>query len=537
MRMVNGRKKKWTLMFFFASDNGLSPSMLSQIKAIKSAGFQRDTNVLVYFDPNEKGAPTRFFEINRDAKRGPVRSRIGDCNGPIISSLAGDNLTSNELTALAGKDSNNFARSMGDSPEFDAGTALDTFLSFCREAYPAEQYMLFLVGHGLVVGQDTFMADENPASAISLETFGKHVRKFSDAIRAESSILELIALHSCSMSAIEVMYQLQGTATYMMASQGISFVGAWPYRELLVKVFNAIENDRECLIVADLMTSLHYLCLHGSADFMHAGYSADLCLSKLDSGNVRKLNEPIARLTSALTAGLDDRRGRELIQLAHLKSQSYWGELYTDLYDFCWCLNKSCDQNDRIQESMRGACQAVMAGLTPKPTTTPEGPVVHSDYFGPDTQYSHGLSIFFPWTRPIEDAIESILPNYSKYAFTTELGTRSWVKFLDLYFEKTKRATRGDEDHDDKVDLSATQQEALNVARFSFDFTGVLGHPTHIGDTALMPGKISPPDAGGISYCPLIKNFPRELSMSTGMLDILTRQKEDPPLANSPVAA
>jgi hypothetical protein len=333
------------------------------------------------------------------------------------------------------------------------------------------------------------------------------------------------------------MYQLQGTATYMMASQGISFVGAWPYRELLVKVFNAIENDRECLIVADLMTSLHYLCLHGSADFMHAGYSADLCLSKLDSGNVRKLNEPIARLTSALTAGLDDRRGRELIQLAHLKSQSYWGELYTDLYDFCWCLNKSCDQNDRIQESMRGACQAVMAGLTPKPTTTPEGPVVHSDYFGPDTQYSHGLSIFFPWTRPIEDAIESILPNYSKYAFTTELGTRSWVKFLDLYFEKTKRATREDEDHDDKVDLSATQQEALNVAKFSFDFTGVLGHPTHIGDTALMPGKISPPDAGGISYCPLIKNFPRELSMSTGMLDILTRQKEDPPLANSPVAA
>jgi hypothetical protein len=537
MRMVNGRKKKWTLMFFFASDNGLSPSMLSQIKAIKSAGFQRDTNVLVYFDPNEKGAPTRFFEINRDAKRGSVRSRIGDCNGPILSVLAGDNLTANELTALAGKDSKNFGSSMGDSPEFDAGTALDTFLSFCREAYPAEQYMLFLVGHGLVVGQDTFMADENPASAISLETFGKHVRKFSDAIRTESSILELIALHSCAMSAIEVMYQLQGTATYMMASQGISFVGAWPYRALLVKVFNAIENDRERLSVADLMTSLHYLCLHGSADFMHAGYSADLCLSKLDSGNVRKLNEPIARLTSALTAGLGDRRGRELIQLAHLKSQSYWGESYTDLYDFCGCLNKSCNQNDRIQESMRVACEAVMSGLTPKPTITSEGPVVHSDYFGPDAQYSHGLSIFFPWTRPLEDAIESILPNYSKYAFTTELGNRSWFKFLDLYFEKTKRATREDEDHDDKVDLSATQQEVLKAIRFSFDFTGVLGHPTHIGDTALTPGKISPPDAGGICYCPLLKNFPRELSMSTGVLDILTPQKEDPSLANSPVAA
>ena len=32
------KKKQWTLMFFFASDNTLSPSTLPQLKAIKAAG-------------------------------------------------------------------------------------------------------------------------------------------------------------------------------------------------------------------------------------------------------------------------------------------------------------------------------------------------------------------------------------------------------------------------------------------------------------------------------------------------------------------
>jgi hypothetical protein len=32
------------------------------------------------------------------------------------------------------------------------------------------------------------------------------------------------------MSAVEVAYELKGKADYMIASQGLSFVGSWPYR-------------------------------------------------------------------------------------------------------------------------------------------------------------------------------------------------------------------------------------------------------------------------------------------------------------------
>ena len=66
-------KNDWTLMFFFASDNPLAPLLVSQLKAIKDAGFQEHTEVLVYFDPMEKGCPTEIYNVNssRNARSAP----------------------------------------------------------------------------------------------------------------------------------------------------------------------------------------------------------------------------------------------------------------------------------------------------------------------------------------------------------------------------------------------------------------------------------------------------------------------------------
>ena len=60
--------KEWTVMIFFAGDNSLSPLIVSQLKAIKDAGFHQDVDVLVHFDSNEAGVPTRIFDVNRERK-------------------------------------------------------------------------------------------------------------------------------------------------------------------------------------------------------------------------------------------------------------------------------------------------------------------------------------------------------------------------------------------------------------------------------------------------------------------------------------
>ena len=544
--MNNRKRKKWTLMFFFASDNNLSPSMLTQIKAIKSAGYQQDTNVLLHFDPNEKGAPTRVFEVNQKDRQLKRASRIGDGEGSLVSVLTGDDITPRAVGEL----------SADEIDAIEATDALENFLTLCREDYPAEHYMLFLIGHGMVVGGDTFLPDDNPISAIGLEDLDRVLKTFSNEIKSNGGVLELLAMHSCSMSGVEVAYQLQGAANYMLASQGISFVGAWPYRQLLITIFKAIQAEREdaknAVNVLQLVEKLHDLCIQHSADFMVGGYSADLCLCTLNPKNVTNLNEPIKNLAEALQAGLDDARCRHFILLAHWKAQSYWQETYTDLYDFCLCLRRLCVKQeqkrhlqdarppdkmrayDAKQKAIENACQDVMNALAPTKPGEDTGPIIRTDFIGAGSQYSHGLSIYFPWSEPVEDKQERALTNYKNYAFATA-PTLAWLEFLRLYFEITKRPSRLREDRDFK-DQDVTYQSdpqfqrALAAAQKAFSIPGMQpGNPQSVPTAQdQLDQKINPPDAGGGCMCPSIKNYSKEFLMSPGAAAVFIEPSQNP---------
>src|SRR5215211_4669247 len=222
------QKKKWTLMVFCAGDNALSPMIVTQLKDLKDAGRHDDVNVLVYFDANERGVPTRLYSINQNGHNG--NARPCDTN---VHNLSTDNveISRNQEGPAAQK----FRRALKDPTEPEAIDALTMFLEFCQEQYSAEHYALVLVGHGMIVGNDAFLPDEFPESSITLKELGKTVKVFGDK-------LELLALHSCSMSAIEVAYQLKGKAKYMIASEGPSFVQGWPYRKLLQKTFELLNE-------------------------------------------------------------------------------------------------------------------------------------------------------------------------------------------------------------------------------------------------------------------------------------------------------
>jgi len=501
----NGRKK-WTLMFFFASDNNLSPSMLAQIKSLKSAGFQLETNVLVHFDPQERGVPSRIFAINDAEKIGQSVSRIGDEQDPIVRSLALD-VVESELTQEEWSTSGR-----SDSPaddRQDATNALRRFLDHSRNYYPADQYMLFLSGHGLVVGRDAFLPDDNPHSGISLVDLGDILHDFSRDIGPD--VLELVGMHSCSMSAVEVAYELKGKANYMLASEGVSFVGAWPYRQMLQKIFLAV--DKADGGTEELLKELHDLCLQNSSDFLLAGYSGDLCLCSLDPKRVEELTVPIEALTRALRAGLDDDRCRELILLAHLKSQSYFQEAYTDLYDFCLCLSRTCAQSSEIQNAMQIACNLVMDKLSPEGGMQGNGPVLRAGCFGPDCQYSYGLSIYFPWSRPVEDANEHFIENYKSYVFAREFCRASWLGFLESYFKKTMRPAREIQRVPDPVASSRTPRR---ISGSNYRQIGSPSSSFEYSNSSALTGKVSPPDSSGYPTDSYVKNYARNFSTMDG---------------------
>jgi hypothetical protein len=174
-----------------------------------------------------------------------------------------------------------------------------------------------------------------------------------------------------------------------------------------------------------------------SYDFQLAGYSFDLSLCDLKK--VKKVTAPLKRLSKALTSALSDAVARSCILLAHWDAQSYWQESYADLYDFCYRLDKRCaDTGVKTNEAL----QAIQIGCADVKRVLEQGDdqlVVRSGTAGPAYQYSHGLSVFFPWSRPAPD---SFWPDeYRDYIFS-ETG---WQEFLVQYFIQTMRQPRGSE--------------------------------------------------------------------------------------------
>ncbi|MDX6290591.1 MAG: hypothetical protein QOH42_2390 [Blastocatellia bacterium] len=455
-------KKEWTLMFYFASDNPLAPNIVPQLKAIKNAGFHQSVNVIAQFDPEVEGMPTQIFDVNLANKLAyPDQLSFNPAgNDPFVRSLVMDKLWGSGPNdeKMRAKIARHLSETRGgaeyDPPippndesaergELGPKKSLPYFLQFCAKNYPARHFMLFILGHGLVVGNHMFLFDANADEAtISLADLAKILNQFKKDTK-DIGEFELVSFHSCSMSSLELAYELQGTANYMLASQGPNFVGSYPYREMLIRAFNDQTPNNEGELPSPRATMLKFFSyiLSNSFDFQLAGYSFDLCLS--DLRGARETKESLVELSGLLIDGLraEDPLLKELILLAHWDAQSFWQESYTDLFDFCFCLNNRCEGHVyTASEATRGklekiqaACSQIVEMLKPGPKATDSKLIVRAEFGGPEFQYSHGLSVYFPWSQPSD---KRFWPGeYSDYRFK-ETG---WGEFLGQYFKLTQR--------------------------------------------------------------------------------------------------
>ncbi len=655
--MTETKVKEWTVMFYLASDNPLAPSTVSQLKAIKDAGFHHDVNVIAQFDPQTPNEPTHIFDINYVDKlmspdednigfsrqepvnrslvmdrlwnQSDIRASIGDSLKKISAKIRSANGKGLKKSATKGQDgikrpfafkATKLAAHM--VQETNPRDSLSSFLTFCGEKYPARHYMLFIMGHGLVVGNDLFLLDEhideqrrgetannNTAKHfLSLTELGEVLQSFKAKIK-KSSKFELVGFHSCSMSGLEVAYELKDTAHYMLASQGPAFVGSWPYRQILMKVFNELgpssppspgdsqvlsnlkkpvngtmparghgssiaqrqsanfkrnggshhasavgvaelnddyrrtekakpnlkrtsgnadfgstvgHRSSDASSIKEMLTSIFYSCLYSSYDFQLAGYSYDLCLSDLTQ--VGKLTKPIQKLASELKKGLNDASTRDRILLAHLKSQSYWQENYTDLYDFCLCLLGRYLPSDVSKEAMSDldkACFTVMEKLARGTVGHDNGIIVHSEFAGPAYQYSHGLSVFFPWSEPVDRQFwqnSEGEQESSETSYKGEMGGRyqtykfqetGWSDFLVKYFKKTMRSPHTTEARRDplerrakKIALDRSLLERISTLIYNAEGQLAKGGPSD------STGKGGGNDPTGDCDCSSIKNYP-----------------------------
>lgn len=554
--------KEWTIMFFFASDNPLASTLISQLKAIKNAGYHKDANVLVYFDPHIEETPSHIFEVNlyEKAKNPKQPTNIGfKSKDPFIRDLMRDKLWQDNqldrdnrpikerIKELLGENASrynppdpspffkqDYEICRGDETrgeetpdvEISPCKALQGFLKLCRKRYKARRYMLFIIGHGLVVSNDIFLYDEHAEeSTLKLKTLAKILTEFKGKIAKDDAELELVSMHSCSMSSAEVGYEMKDATKYLLASQGPAFVGSWPYRHILIRIFNDLEKfggGMSADQLKEMYVKIFKYCLYNNTDFVMAGYSFDLSLCRL--GKIKSLTKPLKNLSERLRKGLTRKRLKEQIILAHWESQSFWKEGYTDIYDFCFCLYKNCvnltknsegsngNDEERLSVEVAGelkklcaAADEVMKVLVSESDGGKKGLIVASKFAGPTYQYSHGLSVFFPWSLPTD---KISWKEYEEYKFKET----KWQEFLEDYFEKTKRERRKNEIDSRIKPPNESNEERLfeDMASLLYDPEGYLSLEKSFTEITPLHDKSGPNDPlGDACQCPTIKNHPR----------------------------
>jgi hypothetical protein len=382
---------------------------------------------------------------------------------------------------------------------------LKGFFERARAAAPEGALLVVISGHasGAVGELLGYRAERDPLHLPDL------ARALSDG--GGGRRIDVLGMDCCCMSMVEVAYEVAPHARFLVASEGTVLNHGWPYREILEAVVGRSPREAASEIVRQYVGNY--------SDYSLLGVDADCAVTDLD--DVPRLTAPMRRLTERLSDAIDDADVWRPTVLAHWEAQSYKEEEYVDLADFC----------DRLRihvadPGIRESCSGVIDAL---------GQVVGpSCVSGPGSQFSTGLSVYFPWCH---DAVKSegangrsALSSYQDLVFSRETG---WGPFLDAYLTATRRppqrasVTRPSVSFEPVfvecgVSRNPQEQEATMVVKSNRVGAGTKGaparasvknHPCTGGAREGLPAvKIAPPwnVRGGQGPSMRFKNHPRE---------------------------
>lgn len=291
-------------------------------------------------------------------------------------------------------------------------SSLTDFLEWAQKQCPAERYCLVLWGHGPELLFEPPATHQRPGGQeqLAYEKKGAEPRRehrlyftpvqLATALREAQSRtgckIDVIGFDACSMSMIEVAYEIRELAGYMVASQEEVPDLSFPYGEL-VKQFSDpnFKGDVGELcrksVDAYIRAYQDYIC-NSETDI------AGLTLSAVRLDRITAITEPFTNLVKLLRSCSSKKEGRQSIHSARRASQGFVGGLFVDLSDFCRNLGKQPD----VALEIKTACDEV-AGAIQSRTCDHACVIANSDSSSPD---SHGISIYFPYLRDGRDVEE-----------------------------------------------------------------------------------------------------------------------------------
>ena len=447
---MTNKKAAWTVMVYLAGDNNLSTECLFALTEMKKADPGEHINVLAQFDPRDEFLPTHRYLINRngpastvfddiidkaqfDSKSGEVRFQNESKNAIALAQSRArtrkrtdDAIRGiNDLSALTFED-----EPLTDDTDTGSPITLYNFLSFCLQEYPADHYIVVLSGHAGGTESDYLLKDESSRGSLTFNELKRVFQQLQNDLGGKP--IDIVGMDNCLMSMCEICYEFRDLAQIVVGCESYSPASGWPYRQILERLRKGftkpVSKKTEIQVEAAKAIVEEYINYYSS--YWVAGMS--VTQSALDVRRVVELRDHVDALAMALENELkkdchEGQRNKQSFKdellLAHWEAQSYNGEWFVDLFDFCDCLEKR-SASDQITKQ----CQKLKQFIAEKF-------VLRSCYSGATYQYSYGVSIYFPWS--------SVANRYQNLEFVKGASGRGWLSFLETYTDVTRRRPRG----------------------------------------------------------------------------------------------
>jgi hypothetical protein len=300
-----------------AADNDLESSSIADLNELEAVHYgAAPISILVLLDrhpgydmTNGNWTDTRLFEIKSDP------------NG-LTSTIKSARLDCSELGLS--KDS-----------ETELNTAdplvLSRLIDFAKRAYPAEQYALFIWGHGTGWrgGAETDLLPE-PLKALAFDdTHGQYMSLPSFGRAIANKGLSMIGFDTCYGAVLEVAYQIKDDAKLFVGSEGEILSTGWDYTALFTDFIR-----QPNLSLGDLGNAIQ--------NQFRSQYSGlnKAAISQIQLSQVYNLFLKFDDFTGVVADAVSTEQSRNAVlnQILH-NTESYFftsfpSDLYIDIYDF-----------------------------------------------------------------------------------------------------------------------------------------------------------------------------------------------------------
>jgi hypothetical protein len=321
------------------------------------------------------------------------------------------------------------------APDAAAGLALPAFIResiLASEHRPEDHSLLVLWGHAYNFAFGRSRTRSGVVDALDFHELSTILRHLQEGLRApmgaeggaDALTLDIVGFDACEVATVEMAYQLQPFAKYLLGSQvGIPIPG-WPYDRILDRL---AEPEGRLMVPAEFGSyAVRRFCESYEA-------SDPTSLTMIDLSRVPELKSHAELLALTLVSAIGDPDTRDRVVELFYRSQTAEGRTFVDVADLCLSLMR--ESGDTYVSEAARALGDFLVG--PRPlrligrSETGEGrPLIieHGRNAG-ELARLHGISLYAPHVAPDDDAVETQFL-YDSFAFAQETRWSMLVRLL-----------------------------------------------------------------------------------------------------------